>query len=149
MKNYIKLSFYLDHFILDVGINDLGSDRSPELIAKFIINLPLTLKNELHDVSVLNIIVRNVNENFNKKWCKVNAALLELYKEKNRFLIYNPKKIKPRHLNGMKLHLNQKGSILLSDTLTKEISHWQFSSENLDSYSEEWNANLSFTKQNK
>ena len=67
MKNYIKLSFYLDHFILDVGINDLGSDRSPELIAKFIINLPLTLKNELHDVSVLNIIVRNVNENFNKK----------------------------------------------------------------------------------
>ena len=61
MKDYIKPSQRenSDHYILHVGTNDLCLDRSPELIAKSIIDLELTLKNESHDVSVSNIIVCN------------------------------------------------------------------------------------------
>ena len=61
IKDYIKPSQRenSDHYILHVGTNDLCLDRSPELIAKSIIDLELTLKNESHDVSVSNIIVCN------------------------------------------------------------------------------------------
>ena len=48
---------------------------------------------------------------------------MELRKEKNIYLVDNSKKIKPQHLNKSKLHLNQKGSLLLSDIFLKEISH--------------------------
>ena len=103
--------------------NDLCLDRSPELTAKSIIDLALTFKSESHDVSVSNIIVRNDSDTPNKKGCEVNAILIELCKEKNIYLIDSSKKIKPQHLNKGKLHLNQKGSHLLSDIFLKEISH--------------------------
>ena len=112
-----------DHYILHVGTNDLCLDRSPELIAKSIMDLALTLKSESHDVSVSNIIVRTDSDTLKKKGYEVNAILMELCKEKNIYLIDNSKKIKPQHLNKGKLHLNQKGSRLLSDILLKEISH--------------------------
>ena len=94
--------------------NDLCLDRPPELIAKSIIDLALTLKSESHDVSVSNIIVRNDSDTLNKKGWEVNSILTELCKEKNIYLIENTKKIKPQHLKKGKLHLNQKGSRLLS-----------------------------------
>ena len=81
------------------------------------------MKNELHDVSVSNIIVRDDSDTLNKKGCEVNAILMELCKEKNIYLIDNSKKIKSQHLNKGKLDLNQKGSRLLSDIFLKEISH--------------------------
>ena len=111
-----------DHYILDVGTNALCLDRSPELIAKSIIDLALTLKNEPHDVRVSNIIVRNDSDTLNKKGCEVNAVLMEICREKNIYLIGNSKKVKPQHINKGKLHLNQKGSRLLSDMSLKEIS---------------------------
>ena len=125
MKDYIKPSQRenSDHYILHVGTNDLCLDRSPELIAKSIIDLALTLKSESHDVSVSNIIVRNDSDTLSKKGCEVNAILMELCKEKNIYLIDNSKKIKLQHLNKGKLHLNQKGSFLLSDIFLKEINH--------------------------
>ena len=125
MKDYIKSSQRenLDHYILHVGTNDLCLDKSPELIAKSIIDLALTLKSDSHDVSVSNII-RNDSDTLNKKGCDVNAILMELCKEKNIYVIDNSKKTKPQHLNKGKLqHLNQKGSRLLSDIFLKEISH--------------------------
>ena len=124
MKDYIKPSQRenSDHYILHVGTNDLCLDRSPELIAKSIIDLALTLKNESHDVSVSNIIVRNDSDTLNKKGCEVNAVLMEMCREKNIYLIDNSKKVKPQHINKGKLHLNQKGSRLLSDMFLKEIS---------------------------
>ena len=125
MKDYIKRSQRenLDHYILHVGTNDLCLDRSPEVIAKSIIDLALTLKSESHDVSVSNIIVRNDNDTLNKRRYEVNVVLMELCKENNIYLIENSKKIKSQHLNKGKLHLNQKGSRLLSDIFLKEISH--------------------------
>ena len=125
MKDYIKSSQRVnsDHYILHVGTNDLCLDRSPELIAKSVIDLALTLKSESHNVSVSNIIVRNDSDTLNKKGCEVNAILMVLSKEKNIYFIDNSKKIKPQHLNKGELHLNQKGSRLLSDIFLKEISH--------------------------
>ena len=125
MKDYIRPSQRenSDHYILHVGTNNICLDWSPELIAKSIIDLALTLKSVSHDVSVSNIIVRNDSDTLNKKGCEVNAVLMELCKEKNIYLIDNSKKIKPQHLNKGKLHLNQKGSRLLSDKILKEISH--------------------------
>ena len=125
MKDYIKPSQHenSDHYILHVGTNDLCLDRSPELIAKSIIDLALTLKNESHDVSVSNIIVRNDSDTLNKKGCEANAVLMEMCKEKNIYLIDNSKKVKPQHINKGKSHLNQKGSRLLSNMFLKEICH--------------------------
>ena len=111
-----------DHYILHVGTNDLCLDRSPELIANSIIDLALTLKSESHDVSVSNIIVRNDSDTLNKKGCEVNAVLMEMCRQKNIYLIGSSKKVKPQHINKGKLHLNQKGSRLLSDMFLKEIS---------------------------
>ena len=58
MKDYIKPSQRenWDHYILHVGTNGICLDRPPELIAKSIIDLALTLKSESHDVGVSNII---------------------------------------------------------------------------------------------
>ena len=58
MKDYIKPSQRenSDHYILHVDTNYLCLDGPPELIAKSIINLAMTLKNESHDVSVSNIM---------------------------------------------------------------------------------------------
>ena len=125
MKDYIKPSQRenSDQYILHVGTNELCLDRSPQLIAKSIIDLALTLKSESHDVSVSDIIVRNDSDTLKKKECEVNAVLMELCKEKNIYLIDNSKKIKPQHLNKGKLHLNQKRSRLLSDIFFKKIIH--------------------------
>ena len=100
MKDYIKPTQRenSDHYILHVGTNDLCLDRSPELIAKSIIDLALTLKSESHNVSVSNIIVRNDSETLNKKGFELNAVLMELCKEKNIYLIDNSKKIKTQIL---------------------------------------------------
>ena len=78
MKDYIKPSQRenSDHHILHVGTNDLFLDRPPELIAKSIIDIALTLKSESHDVSVSNIIVRNDSDTLNKKGCEVNVVLI-------------------------------------------------------------------------
>ena len=82
---YKSIDWFLynpDHFVLNIGTNDLNSDRSPELIAKSIADVGSSLKNDSHDVSISSIIVRNnkvkekaaqVNKNL-EKLC-VNASI--------------------------------------------------------------------------
>ena len=125
MKDYIKPSQRenSDHYTLHVDTNYGCLDRPPELIAKSIIDLALTLKSESQDVSVSNIIVPNDIDTLKKKGCEVNAIFTDFCKEKNIYLIDNTKKIKPQHLNQGKLHLNQKASHLSSDIFLKEINH--------------------------
>ena len=118
MKEYMKPLFREnpDHFILlQVGTNDLNTERSPELIAKSIVDLATTLKGNSRDVSVSNIIVRGNNSDLNEKGFEVNAHLTEMCKERKLNLINHSKKIKPNHLNRVKLHLNQKGSNVIGD----------------------------------
>ena len=125
MKDYMKPSLgeNPDHSLLQVGTNDLNTERSPELIAKSIVDLATTLKRNSRDVSASNIIVRGNNSNLNEKGCEVNAHLTEMCKERKLNLINHSKKIKPNHLNRGKLHLNQKGSKVLGDAFLKEISN--------------------------
>ena len=60
MHDYVKplVRSSPDHFILHVGTNDLSSDKSPEEIARSITDLATSIKNEKHDVSISNIIIR-------------------------------------------------------------------------------------------
>ena len=124
MHDYVKPSVRssLDHFILHVGTNELLSDKSPEEIARSITDLATSIKNEKHDVSISNIIIPADDKKLEEKRCEVNSFLGKLCKEKNFYLIDHSTRIKRNHLNKGKLHLNQKGTKLLSDIFVKELS---------------------------
>ena len=63
-----------DHFLLHVDANDLNTERSPELIAKSVLDLTTRLKGDSRDISVSNIIALTDNMNLNEKGCAVNAG---------------------------------------------------------------------------
>ena len=54
---------------------------------------------------------------------EVNIVLKKLCKEKNLYYIKHDKKITVKHLNGSKLHLNKKGTSILSNTFVESISN--------------------------
>ena len=110
MNNYVKPSLRSnpDHFILHVGTNDLLSDKSSEEIARSIIDLATSIKNEKHDVSISKIIIQADDKKLEEKRCEVNRFLGKLCKEKNYYLIDHSTRIKRNHLNKGKLHLNKK-----------------------------------------
>ena len=109
-----------DHTILHVGTNDLNSDRPSDLIAKFIIDMAITLKKNSQNVSVSNVIMRN--DKFNEKAMEVNGYLKQFCTEKNIFLIDHAKTIHSRNINRSKVHLNKSGDIILSNNFVKAIS---------------------------
>ena len=102
--------------------NDLSSDKSPEEIARSIIDLATSIKNEKHDVSISNIIIRADDKTLEEERCEVNSFLGKLCKEKNFYLIDHSTRIKRNHLNKGKLHLNKKGTKVWSDIFVKELS---------------------------
>ena len=129
MKDNVKpfLRSTPNHFILHFGTSDLNPNQTSEVIAKEIVHLPTSLKNNQHDVSVSNIL-RTDNSKLNAEWWEVNQILSQLCHERNIYLIDHSKKIKPNHLNKGKLHLNKNGSNILSRTFVNKISrvfNWQ------------------------
>ena len=123
MKGHMKPSIKEkpDHTILHVGTNDLNSDGSSDLIAKSIVHLTITLKNNLKILSFSNIIMRN--HNIDEKAMEINGCLKQLCIKKNFFfLIDHTKTIDSRNINQSKLHLNKSGSIILTDNFVKAIS---------------------------
>ena len=121
MKDYLKPSLREnpDHFVLHVGTNDLDSDRSPDLIAKSIVDVVSSLKTDKHDVTISNI---TQNNRFMAKANEVNKCLTELCFKRNFLLIDHSKTLKSQHLNGNKLHLNRRGTPILQNTFTKVLS---------------------------
>ena len=99
MHEYVKslVRSSPDHFILHVCTNDLSSDKSPEKIARSIIDLVTSIKNEKHDVSISNIIIRAGDKKLEEKWCEVNSFLGKLCKENNCYLIDNFTRTKRNH----------------------------------------------------
>ena len=75
MKDHMKPSMREkpDHTILQVGTNNLNSDRPSNLIAKSIVHLAITLKSNSQNVSISNIIMRN--DSFNEKAMEVDGYL--------------------------------------------------------------------------
>ena len=114
MKDYLKP----DYFVLHVGTNDLDSDRSPDLIAKSIVDVASSLKTDKHDVTISNIITRN--DRFMAK--ELNKCLTELCFERNILLIDHSKTLKSQHLNDSKLHLNRRGTPILKNTFARVLS---------------------------
>ena len=109
-----------DHIVLHVATNHLVSDRPPDLIAKSILDVPSSMKNENHDVTVSNIIARA--DHFKEKANEVNDYLSKLCMERNIYLIDHSKTLKTQHLNGSKLHLNRRGAPILQNTFCKFLS---------------------------
>ena len=70
---------------MHVGTSDLSSEKYSVEIAESIINLACRLKNEIHDVSVLTIILRTDDKKLNEKGMEVNLHLKKLSKEKSIF----------------------------------------------------------------
>ena len=89
MNDYVKPSVRSspDYFILHVGKNDLSLDKSPEEIARSIIDAATSVKNEKHNVSISNIIIRADDSKLEEKRGKVNSFLGKLCKKKNYYLI--------------------------------------------------------------
>ena len=110
MSDYIKPYFKEnnpDHVVIDVGTNDLPSEKSAETIATSVLNLARQVLSEKRSVS--GIIPRN--DKWNNKVCEVNSCLKSLCDEMKIDFMDNSKNINPRrHLNNSKLHLNTKGS---------------------------------------
>ena len=96
MTDYVKPSVWSspDHFILHVSTNDVLSDKLSEEIARLIIDLATSIKNEKHDVSISNIIIRADGKKLEKKRCEVNSYLGKLCKEKKYYLIDHSTRIK-------------------------------------------------------
>ena len=122
MKDHIKPSLRKkpDHIVLHVGTNDLVSDRPPDLIAKSIVDVASSRKNENHDVAVSNIIARA--DLFKEKANEVNDCLSKLCMKRNIYLIDHSKTLKAQHLSGSKLHLNRRGAPILQNTVCKFLS---------------------------
>ena len=68
---------------------------------------------------VLSITVRN--DQHRKKVAEVNMVLMELCKK--LYYINHEKKIIVKQLSGSKLHLNRKGTKILSNTFVESISN--------------------------
>ena len=100
----------------------LATEKTPKAIAEKIVELALLVKKETCDVSISSIILRTDNKQLNQKGVEVNAYVKDLCKEKNIYFIDNSKRIKAQHLNQGRLHLNRKGSNILSSIFVNEIS---------------------------
>ena len=99
--------FNQDVFLLNVGTNDLSSNKTPEQISLDILNLVDSLKLENNTVIVSSKVPRD-DENL-KKVDEVNIILEELCKAHNVGMISHGNIIPKRHLNGSRLHLNGAG----------------------------------------
>ena len=108
-----------DHIIFHVGTNDIPSTKTPEFIARSILDLAKNVLSENCSVSVSNIIPRNDQWN---KVREVNDCLARLCTNENILLIDHSRSIDPRkHLNNSKLHLNIRGSNKLRDNFVKYV----------------------------
>ena len=82
MKDYLKTSIKPDpnHFIFHLGTNELITERLPEVIAKAIVDLAVTLKSYSRYVSISVIILRTDNTKLNEKGYEVNFHLKQMCK---------------------------------------------------------------------
>ena len=122
MEDYVKptLREMPNHIILHVRMNDVPTKKAAEQIVENIANLAVKLKRNF-DVSISSITARN--DQYQKKAADVNRELKEKCREKKlQFLDYG-NTITVRHLNASKLHLNKRGTQVLSNVFAEAISN--------------------------
>ena len=97
-----------DHIILHAGTNDLRTEKTTSQIAKSIMDLTTSLKNNGNSVIVSGIVPRF--DNLNNKATEVNNRLVLMCAERNIPFISHSESIdSSKHLNESKLHLNFNG----------------------------------------
>ena len=101
-----------------MGTNDLRSNKSPEAIAKEILDVALELKTDQNCVSISSITYRN--DRLNAKALKVNDILKSICDENDLGYIDNSN-ISSKNLNYSGLHLAQSGTILLVQNYLRYI----------------------------
>ena len=109
IEDYMKpsLTNLSDHFILNVGTNDLSPEKSSAEIAESIIwHVDWKFMTSVFQ----QLFWELVTEKFNEKGMEVNLQLKELSKENNNFLIDNSRNIKAQQVNKGKLHWTEYGS---------------------------------------
>ena len=116
MQDYVQptLRQNPDHIILHVGTNDLPTDK----VAELIVELAMSLKSDSTSVAISNITVRT--DKHKNKVRQTNKHLKTLCMERNIELIST---ITEKHLNGSRLHLNKRGTVILSNNFTEAISN--------------------------
>ena len=127
MEDYIQpaLRETPNHVILHVGTNDVTTKQDPQQIAESIINLAVKIKRNC-DVSISSITARN--DKYLRKATDINKNLKDRCREKNFNFINHGNAITVRHLNASKLHLNKRGTQVLSNQFAEAISNiinWQ------------------------
>ena len=80
--------------------------KSPQKIAKSIVQLASALKTKSRDVSISSITERN--DQYRDKAIEVNKRLKKFWLENNLYLIDHGSTINTRNENGSKLHINKK-----------------------------------------
>ena len=109
-----------EYFVLQIGTNDLNSDRPAELITKSITDVGSSLKNDSHDVSISRIVVEN--DKFKEKAAQVDKNFEKLCTERNIYFINHAKNILQQHLNKSKLRLNRICGSVLTSNFAKVLS---------------------------
>ena len=109
-----------DPIVIHIGNNDVSSNKTPETIAKSILDLATSSKSTTCDISLSNILTKK--DKHQQKAQEINSYLKELCKEFNIRHIDHEKSIKPQHLNKSRLHLNKRGTSILLINFMLEIS---------------------------
>ena len=107
--------------------------KSSWKIAENIANLVIKLKRNC-DISISNITARN--DQYQKKAADENRELKERSHEKKLQFLDHGSTITIRHLNASKIHLNKRGTQVLSNVCVAaifNISNWQFALHRLAS----------------
>ena len=110
-----------DHIITHFGTNNLVSNTPAGKVAELIIDLATTLKSDSCSATISSITVRN--DKHRNKVAQVNRSLKWLCQENKFELINHENTVTERHLNGSKLHLNKRGTTILSNNFTEAISN--------------------------
>ena len=123
MQDYVRptLRENPDHITIHIGTNHLASNTPAEKVAESIIDLASTLKSDSCSVAISSITVRN--DKHRNKVAQVNRSLKRLCQKNNFELINHENTNTERHLNGSRLHLNKRGTTILSNNFTEAISN--------------------------
>lgn len=102
----LSLKNLSDHFILNVGTNDLSPEKSSAEIAESIIwHVDWKFMTSVFQQLFWELVTEKINE----RGMEVNLQLKELSKE-NNFLIDNSRNIKAQQVSKGKLHWTKYGS---------------------------------------
>ena len=105
--------------VLHAGTNDLRSDKTSSAIANDIMQLAKNMKSDSNDIMVSALVARG--DKWNAKAMEVNETLKGECAKIDMMFIEHSNILPNKHLNGSKLHLNMRGTIMLARNFLDHI----------------------------